>query len=227
MKALLINGARSLAGGYDFQSASPTNSQGWGLINLPNSLPASLTNTAATNRAVWFFDQSPSESLSTGQQRTRTFSVSQAARGLPLRVTLVWSDPPGNPVAGLKLVNDLDLVVTNLDTGEVFWGNDISPGGQFNSAWQPGTPPRLDRINNVENVLLPPTLGSNYSVTVLGRRISVNAVPEQPAGTFQDYALVISSGDGQSGDGTHGDGCTGFGNTHSARNFHDQQLCCQ
>jgi subtilisin-like proprotein convertase family protein len=157
--------------------------------------------TAATNRALWYFDQSPAESLSTDQQRTRTFSVSQAVRSLPLRVTLVWSDPPGNPVAGLKLVNDLDLVVTNLDTGEVFWGNDIPPGGQFNSAWQPGTPPHLDQINNVENVLLPPTLASNYSVTVLGRRISVNAVREQPAGTFQDYALVISSGDGQYADG--------------------------
>ena len=31
----------------------------------------------------------------------------------PLRVTLVWTDPPGNPAAGIALVNNLELVVTD------------------------------------------------------------------------------------------------------------------
>ena len=26
-------------------------------------------------------------------------------------MTLVWTDPPGNPVTGVKLVNDLNLIV--------------------------------------------------------------------------------------------------------------------
>jgi len=196
MKALLINGARSLASGYDLHSPS-TNAQGWGVVQLPNCLTASLTNPAATNASLWLFDQSAVESLSTGQQRNRIISVSPAARALPFRITLVWTDPPGNPVAGLKLVNDLDLVVTNLETGEVFWGNDIPSGSSFNSPWQAGATPNLDRVNNVENVFLSPTLGSNYSVTVLGHRIGVNALTERPVGAMQDYALVISSGDGQ------------------------------
>lgn len=197
MKAILINGARPLAGGYDLHSSGATNSQGWGAIQLRNSLPGALTNVAAPSSSMFLFDQSPAQALATGQQQTRLVSLTPDAQKLPLRVTLVWTDPPGNPVAGLKLVNDLDLVVTNLQTGEVFWGNDFPPGGTFNSAWQPGSPARVDVLNNVENVYLAPTLGSNYSITVRGRRIGVNAVTEHPNDVVQDYALVISSGDGQ------------------------------
>jgi subtilisin-like proprotein convertase family protein len=197
MKALLINGARSLGSGYDLHSSGPTNYQGWGLVQLPNSLPASLLNTSAPTSSIWIFDQTLAGALSTGQQRTRFVSLTQAARNLPLRVTLAWTDPPGNPVAGLKLVNNLDLIVTNLDTGGVFFGNDIPAGASYNAAWVPGSIPNLDSVNNVENVYLSATLGTNYSVTVLGRRIAVNAVTEQPNGVVQDFALVISCGDGQ------------------------------
>jgi hypothetical protein len=47
------------------------------------------------------------------------------------RATLVWTDPPGNPNASVKLVNDLDLIVKNLDTGEILYGNNIPPGSDF------------------------------------------------------------------------------------------------
>ena len=36
--------------------------------------------------------------------------------------------------AGIKLVNDLDLLVTNLDSGQVFAGNNIASGFDFNQA---------------------------------------------------------------------------------------------
>ncbi|HLH52930.1 MAG TPA: S8 family serine peptidase, partial [Verrucomicrobiae bacterium] len=201
MKALLINGAQSVAGGYDLHSAGVTNSQGWGMVRLPAGLPAGLTNQHASSRCMWLFDQSQQEALATAQQRTRFVSVAPSARNLPLRVTLVWTDPPGNPVAGLKLVNDLDLIVTNLETGEVFLGNDIPSGATYNSAWAPSDTPNRDFVNNVENVYLPTAGGSNYSVTVLARRVGVNAVPESPNGVVQDYALVISSGEGLTTDG--------------------------
>lgn len=197
MKALLINGARSLGSGFDLHSPGATNSQGWGVVQLPNSLPGSLTNPPATGTSMLLFDQDPDDALATSQQRTRFVSVTPGAQNLPLRITLAWTDPPGNPVAGLKLVNDLDLIVTNLQTGQVFWGNDIPARADFSSAWQPASTPNRDLVNNVENVYLAPSLGSNYSVTVLARRVGVNAVTKHPNGIVQDYALVISSGDGQ------------------------------
>ena len=39
LKAMLINGARRRAN-YNFQVANNINYEGWGLINLPDSLPA-------------------------------------------------------------------------------------------------------------------------------------------------------------------------------------------
>src|SRR5207247_2379210 len=51
-----------------------------------------------------------------------------------------------------------------------------------------------DFINNVENVYLAPNLGTNYSITVVGRRVNVNAVMPNTNNVAQDYALVISSG---------------------------------
>jgi subtilisin-like proprotein convertase family protein len=200
MKALLINGARSLSAGYNFQAQTKTNFQGWGLINLPNSLPASLTNSAPFGNSMLFFDQDPALSLVTGQSRTWFVSTSLSAQSHPLRVTLAWTDPPGNPVAGIKLVNDLDLIVTNLDTGAVFFGNDFGTSSDFTTAWDGISRPNSDFVNNVENVYIAPSLGANYSITVFGRRVNVNAVTVDPRNTTQDYALVVSSGDGQISD---------------------------
>ena len=41
-----------------------------------------------------------------------TLATNNYAQYLPLQVTLAWTDPPGDPVAAIKLVNNLDLVVT-------------------------------------------------------------------------------------------------------------------
>jgi subtilisin family serine protease/subtilisin-like proprotein convertase family protein len=200
MKALLINGARSLGGPYDLQVQSTTNLQGWGLVHLPNSLPGALTNAGASSAPMFLIDQDPTQSLATGESQTRFVSLSGPARSVPLRVTLAWTDPPGNPLAGVKLVNDLNLVLTNLDTGEVFFGNHFAAGANFTSAWEPGTAPNVDVVNNVENVYLSGPLGSNYSITVVAHRVTVNAVTLAPENAVQDYALVIASGDGQLSD---------------------------
>ena len=202
MKALLINGARPLGYPYDFQTQKYENHQGWGLVNLPTTLPAALTNfTLGGPGPVYFVDQDPANALATGQQHVRTVQLTDLARTEPLRITLVWTDPPGNPAAGVKLVNDLNLVVTNLDTGEVFFGNDIPAGGIYNQPWSTNGPLPLDAVNNVENVYLPAVLGTNYAIAVIAHRVNVNAVTAHPDNTVQDYALVIANGNGDVEDG--------------------------
>ena len=196
MKALLVNGARSLGNQYDFNVSGRLNLQGWGLVNLPNSARSALLPAGQPGVSAIVIDQSPTNSLATGQRQTYNISVSQQARVDPLRITLTWTDPPGNPVASTKLVNDLDLVVTNLETGEVFFGNDLQPDSDFNQAWDTNSVPAIDSVNNVENVFLPAIVGTNYSVTVVGRRVNVNAVSASPNNVAQDFALVISSGEG-------------------------------
>jgi subtilisin-like proprotein convertase family protein len=208
LKAMLINGARSANIIYDFQVQNTINYQGWGLVNITNSIPMAVVSNNPASSAIatalsqgpsplLLFDQSPTNALATGDSRTIKVAVDPAAGSLPMRVTLVWTDPAGNPAAGVKLVNNLDLVVTNLDTGDVFFGNDFNSGANFVFAWDTNTVPNRDTVNNVENVYLAPTLGTNYSITVIGRSVNVNAVTAETNNIVQDYALAISSGNGQ------------------------------
>lgn len=201
MKALLINGARSLSSPgqpYDFQVATSLNLQGWGLPNLPNSIPPELTNYVtggANTMPVLFFDQSPTNALATGQSSTTTLQLTPAAASQALRVTLVWTDPPGNPNVGIKLVNNLDLIVSNTATGDVYYGNDIPSGSIYNEVWNTNSPSPADMVNNVENVFLPPSTGTNFAIIVNGTSVNVNAVTLNTNNVVQDYALVISTGD--------------------------------
>jgi subtilisin-like proprotein convertase family protein len=196
MKAMLINGARA-TGFYNFQAHNSINYEGWGLINLPDSLPPAITTNVSTPSASMFiFDQSPTNALATGDSQTFTVTGTNAQ---PLRVTLVWTDPPGNPAAAIKLVNDLNLVVTNLNNPAnpiIYYGNDIPASSTFNSARSStNTSPNYDSVNNIENVYLPSGVGTN-SITVTGNRVNVNAVTAETNNVVQDYALVISSGNG-------------------------------
>ncbi len=208
LKALLINGARAV-GNYNFVVTNDINFQGWGLASVPNSLPFGMTNVLNAACSSFFLDQSPTNALATGGSQTFQVSIvtnsSTAALSLPLRVTLAWTDPPGNPAAAIKLVNNLDLMVSNNVTGEVYFGNDIPRASTFNAPWDTNTVPNLDAVNNVENVFLDSANGGSFTVTLSGRSVNVNAVTAQTnnaAGTYapnvvQDYTLVISSGNGE------------------------------
>ena len=66
---MLINGARD-RGDYDFQVNNSINFQGWGLINLPNSLPPGITNQSTATCSAFIQDQSPTNALATGDSQT-------------------------------------------------------------------------------------------------------------------------------------------------------------
>jgi subtilisin family serine protease len=159
MKALIINGARSVNGRYDLQVQKELNVQGWGLANLTNSIPEALKDGKMTNSSVQFVDQNPTNALATGESRAWSMSLAPESLSNPLRITLVWTDPPGNPNAAIKLVNDLDLIVTNRQTGQVYYGNDITSESDWNLPVESGKPGTNDVINNVENVFIPEALG--------------------------------------------------------------------
>lgn len=208
MKALLINGARSANDEYDFNTSPDINRQGWGLVNITNSVPGtatagpaySATDRTLTSPTMVCYDQVSSRALATGQSFTKTVNIAPNSRTSPLRFSLVWTDPPGNPSVGVKLVNDLDLIVTNLATKEVYRGNAFGPGNLFSPYADTNNTNGLvlDRVNNVENVYLNGSfsqrLTNAYSVTVSARRVNVNAVTAHPDGVVQDFALVISHG---------------------------------
>ena len=223
LKALVINGARSLSLDYDLDTHPAVNHQGWGLVNLSNSIPSGMA-PGTMNGPLRLFDQSTTNALATGGTHTYEVTVPVEARSQPLRISLVWSDPPGNPVAGVKLVNDLNLSVmgdaTNAlaqgtnsavtNTSKLLWlGNNFPAGSDFtvpltlsssdtNSVVTTNVQETInltqDTVNNVENVFIRPPLSSSYTVVVKGHRVNVNANNSHPSGIVQDYALVIASG---------------------------------
>ncbi|MGN6384719.1 MAG: S8 family serine peptidase, partial [Verrucomicrobiota bacterium] len=211
MKGLLINGSRSLSRLYDIAAQNFLNHQGWGLPSLPAVFPSFSTNAHKDlDEKHWrlrYVDQSPTNALATGQSRTWNVRLATNASGFPLRVTLVWTDPPGNPNVGVKLVNDLDLIITNLDTKVVWFGNNIPVGNDFTEVSYPdeGDPIIQDAVNNVENIIIgnPFQYGQRFSITVRAKRVNVNSVNDFLARTgntndvTQDFALIVSSDIGE------------------------------
>ena len=223
LKALIINGARSLNPNYNLQINAPNNHQGWGLVDMSNSVPFGLS-PGGTNGPMRFFDQKLTNSLATGGTETYEITVPDEAKSFPLRITLVWTDPPGNPVTGIKLVNDMNLSVLGDATNTVvistnssltnstslLWlGNNFPPGSDFTDPIPLTSTDtnvlvatnlaevidaKRDFVNNVENVYIQPPLGSRYTVVVKAHRVNVQAVNSHPNSLAQDYALVISSG---------------------------------
>ncbi|MCZ7650608.1 MAG: S8 family serine peptidase [Thermoanaerobaculia bacterium] len=78
-KAAMINGAVDIGVGY------PSYSQGWGRINLRQSIEG------PPGGRINFLEQSASRLLTTGTNFTKTFSVFSTSPRL--KITLVWTDP--------------------------------------------------------------------------------------------------------------------------------------
>ncbi|MGA1235659.1 MAG: S8 family serine peptidase [Limisphaerales bacterium] len=200
LKALLIHGTRPVNVDYNLEVKKILNHQGWGLPHLTNSIVPEMDSEPEEKWSTRYFADAATNVLATGQSHTWIVTLTNDAQYLPFRATLVWTDPPGNPGAAIKLVNDLDLVITNLVTKQVFWGNYIVGDSDFNSPRETNTIPVSDVVNNVENVIMPgaeeaSTNAYQVSVTVLGRKVNVNSVTANTNNVVQDYALVITAGD--------------------------------
>ena len=131
--------------------------------------------------------------LATGQSHGQNFVVTSADQAL--KVTLAWTDPPAMPVAGIALINDLDLVVTAPD-GTTYRGNqwtpdDIDVPGDVESL--PNAAAR-DALNNVEGVLLRDPLPGLYTVTVSAFDVpGVNGTPAQGFALAMTGAVMPSA----------------------------------
>ena len=201
LKALTINGALTTEAQYSPQVNGSINYEGWGLPNIVNTVVSGITNVLNASCSTFFRDQSISNALATGDSETFQVTLNTNAFGnyLPLHVTLAWTDPPGDPAAAIKLVNNLELVVTDLDNPTiVYYGNDIGAGG-YNNVENATNPPVVDTVNNVQNININPypargTPDADYSITVIGSRVNANAVAEDPNDVVQDFALVASAG---------------------------------
>jgi hypothetical protein len=169
IKAAIINSAQEM-NGVNAGGAIPNGNEGWGRINMKYML-----NTGV---AMKYSDQDTLLSVA-GESKTIEGTVSDSTK--PVRVSLVWTDPPG--FANPALVNNLDLTVTIGNTvykGNVFSGGKSITGGSS------------DTINNVENVFLPAGIpvGTPYVIQVTATAINGNGKYGNADSTDQTFALV-------------------------------------
>ena len=157
LKATIINGATDISPGQ-YGASNPTTKeidrrpdvdQGWGRINLKDSLDPD-------GKSLSFMDNS--SGISTGSNVTRMFRVLSSED--ELRLTLAWSDYPGSLFAGKQLINDLDLVLYAPD-GSIYNGNDFT--APFDDA--------RDSINPVEGISIPNPVEGWWKVVVEGTNI--------------------------------------------------------
>jgi len=208
-KALLINSARPSSTLYTPNFRSVMNYAGWGQPSLPRALDSGVRLSRTDGAVVELAGFAGELTTGASQSLRLKLTTNEVASTGAFHFTLVWTDPPGNPAAGLKLVNDLDLVVSNTVTGEVFIGNDL--GGNGYTAARPGTNAVevveagvtnsvYDSVNNVERVVLEPPLASEYVIHVVARRVNVNAVAprelqhlQNRTNIVQDFVVALSS----------------------------------
>lgn len=167
IKATLLNGTVDMTA----VSGYPSNLEGWGRLLLDDSL-----YFAGDSRMLIAKDVRNADGFSTGSTATDTYNFTIATGGMPLKVTLVWTDPE-SPVGNLgNLINNLNLSVTTPNgtfKGNVFSNGQSVTGGTF------------DVKNNVEQVLImAPSTGD----------LVINVAAAGVGSGPQGYALVVSGG---------------------------------
>lgn len=171
MKATLVSSTKDMS-----TADIPNNNEGWGRVLLDNALYFD-----GDTRELMAHDVAPG--LQTGGSWSENFSVDSAAERLV--VTLVWTDYPGTSGSGVKLVNDLDLLVT-APNGTQYKGNVFSGG-------QSATGGNHDRLNVEECVRINSPATGNWTVRVSGYN-----VPQGP----QPFAVVLNGAFGNWPGGT-------------------------
>ena len=175
------NGAPAAFGGAADDSGLGAALGAWLTLNqsaLPATGPAALSVKDKTGR-----DAATAGLNTGGVDRTcvRVRSWSQ-----PLRATLVWTDPAASSNAAVLLVNDLDLVVTHLASGAVFFGNHLSYADSNNNG---ATVLVRDAANTAERVTL---TGAESELSGAGGLVAIGVqgfhVPIGP----QPFALVLT-----------------------------------
>jgi hypothetical protein len=162
LKAMVINAATVPAGA----SNAPNNTRGFGWLNLDQ-----LLAPPPTGQQVFVDDAA----LAVATGDVRRLAVQVANPGRPLRVTLVWTDPPGR---GLQ--NRLYLRL-------------VPPGG--------GAPIDGDIVafpnprNNVQRIHVAAPAAGEWTVEVHGIDVPF-AIPALAPTRRQDFALAISNAAG-------------------------------
>ncbi|MBR79669.1 MAG: hypothetical protein CMA88_02655 [Euryarchaeota archaeon] len=163
IRALLVNGADDIG-----EKDVPNNIEGWGQLNLTNSL---FPQSEVGNLTV-FYDQD--RQLLPGHSFIYTFEVSGDSG---LEATLAWNDREGSSSSdqnASRLVNDLDLILTS-PGGTEYFGNNFANGVSQSGGSR-------DQLNNLERIRIPSGEAGTWTIQI-----------GHSGGFAQEFSLVLSA----------------------------------
>lgn len=179
VKAVLLNGAVEMTGSgaednaYNGNGGYPSVDQGWGFVNLNNSMYFS-----GDRNSMQIIDSK--SGMDTGQYIEYKYKVTDTSD--PLVVTLDWYDYPATPGSTKALVNDYDLTVTD-PSGNTYKGNVFTGSNPGYSASNSGD---YDHTNNVEEVKV--ISGHGLATGIWTVRVAAYNIQVGP----QPFALVVN-----------------------------------
>jgi hypothetical protein len=88
-----------------------------------------------------------------------------------LKATLVWNDPPAAPNATKALINDLDLELKEISSGQTWKPWVLNPFPHVDSLLQLAKRKR-DSLNNIEQITIDDPAAGNYQLKVTGFNVT-------------------------------------------------------
>jgi hypothetical protein len=163
IKATLLNTAS------DYGNIGPDYKFGWGIVN--------------GLRAAKLIEDSRHLTATVSQGTSNNHTINVPAGTTQIKFMVYWSDTPAAAGASPALVNDLDLVVTDPSNGtHLPWILDPTPNATTLNL--PATN-GIDRLNNMEQVLLNNPAAGNYDLEISGFN-----VPVGPQEYFVVYEII-------------------------------------
>ena len=166
-KALLIHSASPYPFKGKFHDLNRFH-QGWGLPKVQNLLGKNLLVVNETD-------------LLKNQERLR---YQLQSNDDPIRITLVYNDPPASPLVKRSLINDLDLRLIS-PSKRVYWGNYGLL--QDNESLNGGEP---DSVNNVERIIISQPEKGTWTLEIMARSLRVDSHLET-IDLDGDFSLVV------------------------------------
>jgi subtilisin family serine protease len=178
LRALLVNGAVDTSTGGPI----PNKYQGWGRLNVANVVSQDIDRV--------FLDQTI---MLTQFGETKEWRIRVTDPAKPIKITMAYTDPPGNVGTGSDLSNS---AVVNRLALRVYVDNDIYPANNFSQGWSvPTDQPQQEGWDNLQNIYLPAgAVSGSVRVTVSTLQLAANCLTGMPDQPQQDFALVISNG---------------------------------
>ncbi|MDB5235101.1 MAG: hypothetical protein JWR44_2094 [Hymenobacter sp.] len=129
---------------------------------------------------------------SAAQGADRIFTITVPPGQQQLKATLVWSDPEAAANAARALVNDLDVELVAVSTGQRWLPWVLSAAPRADSLALPARR-RADRLNNVEQITLAVPAAGTYELHVRGYSIPQGSQPFSLAYEYSPLALIWHS----------------------------------